>query len=133
MLRYTPLAFAAIVVEGDLRSRLAPARKGLVEEPDGRTVLVRGEDLQAPQGVPAPGPVADGSETTRRFVVGVTTTARLSGLQRGSRLIVDVLAALDARPDRIRQHLPEALHFGRSVRRIHEAGALENRLESGHG
>src|SRR5271165_1716351 len=63
MLRHAPLAFAAIVVEGDLGSRLAPARKGLVEKADGRAVFVRGQDFEAPQGVPAPRPVADGPET----------------------------------------------------------------------
>src|ERR1022692_2590876 len=60
MRRYAPLAFAAVVVEGNLRSRLAPARKGLVEKADGRAVFVRGENLEATQGVPAPGPVANG-------------------------------------------------------------------------
>src|SRR5271169_6369951 len=32
--RHAPLAFAMVVIERNLRSRLAPARKGFVEEPD---------------------------------------------------------------------------------------------------
>jgi hypothetical protein len=43
--RDTPLMLAAVVVESNLRSRLAPARKGFVEKPDGRAILVCREDL----------------------------------------------------------------------------------------
>ena len=111
---------------------MPPARKGFVEKPNRRAVLVRGQDLEAPQSVPAPGPVADGLEAARRLVIGVTAAARPSRLQRRRRLVVDVLPALDARPDRIRQHLREALHLGRGVGRVDEAGAVDDGLESGH-
>src|ERR1035438_6288391 len=58
--RDPPLVLAAVVVEGNLRGRLTPARKGFVEKPDGCAILVCGQDLQAPQGVAGPGPVAGG-------------------------------------------------------------------------
>ena len=115
MLRYAPLALAAVVVEGNLRSRLAPARKGLVEEPDGRAVFVCGQDLQAPQGVSAPRPIPQRLKTSGELVIRITPSARFPRLKRRGGLVVDVLAALDARPDRVRQNLPEALHFGRGI------------------
>src|ERR1017187_2505074 len=97
--RYAPLPLALVVVKGDLRRRLPPAGHGLVEEPDRRAVLVGGQHLQAPQGMPAPGPVADRLEAARRLVIRVASAARLAGLQWRRRLVVDVPPALDARPD----------------------------------
>src|ERR1035438_8984087 len=83
--------------------------------------------------MPAPGPVAGRLETARRLVVGIATAARQSRLQRRRRSVVDVLPALNARPDRIRQHLREALHFRRGVRGINESSAFDDGLEFGHG
>src|ERR1019366_3081608 len=58
--RYTPLSLAPVVEGGDLRSCQPAARKALVEEPNRRAILVRGQYLEAPQGVAAPSPIADG-------------------------------------------------------------------------
>src|ERR1039457_4278015 len=123
--RDTPLRLAPVVAGGDLRSRHPPARKSFVEKPNRRAILVGGEDLEAPQGMPAPGPIANRLETACRLVVRVTAPTRQSGLQRRCRLVGDVLPALDARTDGIRQHLREALHLGRSVGRIDKAGASD--------
>src|ERR1039458_7697928 len=82
--------------------------------------------------MPAPGPITDRLEAARCLVVGITPPARQPQFERRGRLVVDVLAALDACPDRIRQNLREALHLGRGVGRIDEAGTLEDGLESGH-
>ena len=54
---------------------------------------------------PAPGPIADRIETTRRLVVAISSSARQSRSQWRGRLVVDVLPALNACADRIRQHL----------------------------
>src|SRR5579883_649589 len=83
--------------------------------------------------MPAPGPIADGLETARRFVIGIPTAARLTGFQRSRRLVVDILSPLDAGPDRIRQHLRESLHLIRGVGGVDEAGPPNDCLESGHG
>src|ERR1035437_767012 len=131
--RYTPLCLAPVVEGGNLRSRLPSARQCFVEKPDRRAILVCGQDLEAPQGMPAPGPVADRLETARRLVVGVAASARLAGLQWRGCLVVDVLAVLNASPGRIRPNLSEALHLGRGVGRINEASPFEDGLESGHG
>src|ERR1035438_6740383 len=131
--RYTPLCLAPVVEGGDLRSSQPPARKGLVEKTDCRAVFVRRQYLEAAQSVAAPRPVADGLETARRLVIGVAAAARQSGLQRCRRLIVDVPPALNACPDRIRQHLREALHLGRGVGGVNEAGPLYDSLKSCHG
>ena len=130
--RHAPLALALVVEEGDLRGRLAPPRHGLVEEPDHRAVLIRGQDLEAPQGVAGPGPIADGLEAAGGLVIGVTASARPPGLEWRRRLIVDVLATLNAGPDCIRQLLREALHLGRGVPRIDEADAANDGLEARH-
>src|ERR1039458_6645229 len=82
--------------------------------------------------MPAPGPVAGRLETARRLVVGVAPPARLTGLQWRGCLVVDVLAVLNARADRVRQHLGEALHLGRSVGRVDETGPRDNSLKPGH-
>ena len=130
--RHAPLPLALVVVEGDLRRRLPPAGHGLIEEPNRRAVLVGGQHLQAPQRVPAPGPVADGLEAAGRLVIGVAPAPRLAGLQWRRRLVVDILAALNARPNGIRQHLREALHLSRGVWRVNEPGTADDGLESGH-
>src|ERR1019366_417964 len=83
--RHAPLPLALVVVEGDLRRRLPPAGHGLIEEPNRRAVLVGGQHLQAPQRVPAPGPVADGLEATSRLVIRVAPSPRLARLQRRRR------------------------------------------------
>src|ERR1019366_9509854 len=124
--------FAPVVDGGDLRSGQLPARKGLIEEPDCRAILVSGQDLEAAEGMPAPGPVAGRLETASRLVVGVAASARLAGLQWRGCLVVDVLPALNACPDGIRQHLCESLHLGRGIPRIDEARAFDYSLESGH-
>ena len=78
-----------------------------------------------------PGRHFDGRRPIRRHrsddVVGDTSRETRRG-----RLVVDILPALKARADRIRQYLREALHFGRSVWRVDEAGAFEDGLEPGH-
>src|ERR1022692_653952 len=130
--RYTPLCLAPVVEGGDLRSRNSPAGKSFVKEPDRRAIPIRGQNPEAPQSVPAPGPVPDGLETPRRLVFGVTAAARQSGLQRRRRLVVDVPPALNPDLDRIRQHLREALHLGRGIGRVDEASAADDGLESGH-
>ena len=80
----------------------------------------------------APGPVADRLEAPRRLVVGVAAAARQSGLQRRRRLVVDVPPTLNARTDRIRKHLREALHFRGGVGRVHKASAFDDGLKPGH-
>src|SRR5271157_2156680 len=130
--RHAPLRLAPVIEEGDLRSRQPAARKSFVEKPDRRAILVCRQDLQAPQSVPAPGPVADGLETPSRLVFGVTAAARPSGLQRRRRLVVDVPPALNACPDRIRQYLREALHFRGGVGRVNKARPFDNGLKSRH-
>src|ERR1035441_8312585 len=124
--RDAPLRVAPVVIEGNLRSRLAPARKGFVEKPDSRAIFVRSQDLQAPQRVSTPSPIGDGLETTGGLVIGITAPAGQSRLQRRGRLVVDVFSALDARADRFGQYLCEALHLGSSVGRINEAGVSDD-------
>jgi hypothetical protein len=80
----------------------------------------------------APRPVADGLEAARGLVIRVAAPAIAAGLQWSRRLVVDVLAVLDAHPDRISQHLREALHLGRGVWRVNEPGTADDGLESGH-
>jgi hypothetical protein len=92
---------------------ISPAGKSFVEEPDCRAILIRVQDLQALESVPAPGPIADGLEVTRSHLVGVTAAARQSWLQWRGRLVVGVAPTLNAGPDRIRRHLREAWHPGR--------------------
>jgi hypothetical protein len=41
-----------------LRGSLGPAGQGLVEKANYGAVLIGGQDLEAPQGLAAPGPVA---------------------------------------------------------------------------
>src|SRR5271157_4169 len=54
----------------------------------------------------------------------LTTSARQSRLQWRRRLVVDILATLNARPNGIRQHLRKHLHLGRGVWRVNEPGWL---------
>ncbi len=57
---------------------------------------------------------------------------RFAGLQRRRRLIVDVLPALDARADQVRQYLRKALHLLGGIRGVSEPGAADYGLEAGH-
>jgi hypothetical protein len=77
--RHAPLPLALVVVEGDLRRGLPPAGQGPIEETNRRAVLVGGQHLQTPQGVPAPGPVADGLKAAGRLVIQVAPAPRLAG------------------------------------------------------
>jgi hypothetical protein len=122
------LPLALVVVEGDLRGGLGPAGQGLVEKANYSAVLIGGQDLEAPQGLAAPGPVADGLKAPRNLVIRVATPTVAARLQWGCRLVVDVLTALDAHADCVHHHLREALHLakpvvsklGRELRRIAE-------------
>src|ERR1017187_10366348 len=73
--RHAPLPLALVVVEGDLRGALSPARQPLIQEADRRAILVRGQDLEASQSVPAPCPIANRLQSARGLVIRVTATA----------------------------------------------------------
>jgi len=71
-------------------------------------------------------------EAVRSLVIGVAAAPCLRGLQRRRRLIVNVLAILDALADRIREQLRKALHLLRGERGVRETGAANHCLEAGH-
>ena len=79
-----------------------------------------------------PRPVADRLEAVRSLVIGVAAAPCLRGLQRRRRLIVNVLAILDALADRIREQLRKALHLLRGERGVRKARATHDCLETRH-
>jgi len=113
-------------------TRLPPARHGLIKEPNRRAVLVDGQHLETAQRVSAPVQSRMAGDRGPPCSPG-SPCARLAGLQwlppPGRRYS----GRSDARPNGIRQHLREALHLSRGVRRVNEPGTADHSLESGHG